>query len=281
MTRGLVAAALALSAALTLASSSPLDCFTKAPASAASKNVCQGEYPIHYDMAAGQEEACAQKCLDDAACTDFVFGLSDGDRCRLSHTCRAPTNHDTDFDGYLRTANSSLPNCKPASPVGTTFGFDTPLFSDGMILQRDAATKVWGVGAKPGATVTVTVKPASAGSGGGGDRSLALSTAAATAGDDGAWTTTLTPVAAAASTTVTATDGAATATLRDVAFGDVLLCGGQSNMGFGPWSVAPLRSHVASPGRGDTAILSSSSSGVVWLPGNRCAVVGVARGVAK
>ena len=37
----------------------------------------------------------------------------------------------------------------------------------------------------------------------------------------------------AATSTVTATDGKTTDTLTDVAWGEVLLCGGQSNMGFG------------------------------------------------
>ena len=38
---------------------------------------------------------------------------------------------------------------------------------------------------------------------------------------------------AALTSTVAATDGKTTDTLTDVAIGDVLLCGGQSNMGFG------------------------------------------------
>ena len=88
-----------------------------------------------------------------------------------------------------------------------------------MILQRDAATKVWGTGAKAGAQVKVSVNaPAN-------DN---LETATTLAAGDGSWSTTLN-VSATLTATLTATDGASTATLKDVAFGDVLLCGGQSN----------------------------------------------------
>ena len=52
-------------------------------------------------------------------------------------------------------------------------------------------------------------------------------------GPGGSWMVTLPNMDAALTSTVTATDGKTTDTLTDVAIGDVLLCGGQSNMGFG------------------------------------------------
>ena len=59
-------------------------------------------------------------------------------------------------------------------------------------------------------------------------------TTTAVAGADGGWIATMPTLAAVASATLEATaPGSASATLHDVAVGDVLLCGGQSNMGFG------------------------------------------------
>ena len=103
--------------------------------------------------------------------------------------------------------------------------FAAPLFADGMILQRGSTTQVWGAGAAAGAAVTVTV-------GSGPSAKTATSTATAT----GSWQATLPDTPATLSTTlsVRASGSSSAATsLRDVAFGDVLLCGGQSNMGFG------------------------------------------------
>ena len=54
--------------------------------------------------------------------------------------------------------------------------------------------------------------------------------ARATTDDSGNFTVTLTAHAAALSTTVVVSDGTTTLTLRNVAFGDLLFCSGQSNM---------------------------------------------------
>eukprot|EP01043_Picozoa_sp_COSAG02_P095487 COSAG02_NODE_31843_length_526_cov_1.096019_1_plen_95_part_10 len=48
----------------------------------------------------------------------------------------------------------------------------------------------------------------------------------------GDWTVVVN-ASAARSATLEASDGVQTATLNDIAVGDVVLCGGQSNMGFG------------------------------------------------
>eukprot|EP00035_Acanthoeca_spectabilis_P030576 m.9951 g.9951 ORF g.9951 m.9951 type:complete len:466 (+) comp4252_c0_seq1:51-1448(+) len=110
-------------------------------------------------------------------------------------------------------------------------------FGDGMILQRNAASKVWGTGAAPGSTVTLKLAPAPCATVdlesetlcGGAPRVVAQTIA----GPTGNWTASLTPTPATHSATLTASDGTSSASLTDVALGDVLICGGQSNMGFG------------------------------------------------
>jgi hypothetical protein len=88
-----------------------------------------------------------------------------------------------------------------------------------MILQRDAATKVWGTGAKPGAEVKLSVAKSMLTTG-------SMTVAKTLASADGSWKATLN-VPATASSTLTATDGTSSTKLNDVAFGEVLLCGGQ------------------------------------------------------
>ena len=109
-----------------------------------------------------------------------------------------------------------------ASSAGLQFGHP---FSDGMILQRGTGTKIWGSGAAPGAKVQVTVRPSQGG---------APAAASATADPSGKWQASMPALAAAPSATVAASLAAGDPiSLSDVAIGDVLLCGGQSNMGFG------------------------------------------------
>jgi len=96
-------------------------------------------------------------------------------------------------------------------------------FGDGMILQRGESTRIWGASASPGSRVKVTVS--------GSDGLIAK--AHTTADSAGAWELSLPAVAASWSVTVAAADDVSKVELHDVAFGDVLLCGGQSNMGYG------------------------------------------------
>lgn len=126
-----------------------------------------------------------------------------------------------------------------AAQGGSGTLFSAPLFSSGMILQRGAGTRIWGAGAA--GPVTVTVKTAA------GTLATAVSTAPAATG--GAWSVSMPAVGAQNATTVTATDGKATETLVDVAWGEVLLCGGQSNMGFGMCgaTVIPSGPHPQTP----------------------------------
>jgi sialate O-acetylesterase len=96
-----------------------------------------------------------------------------------------------------------------------------------MILQRDMPTEVWGTGAAGGAEVKVTA---------GADVEVydrVKRVATTTASANGDWTATLLNIPATMSTTLAVNDGTSSTKLTDVAFGDVIVCGGQSNMGFG------------------------------------------------
>jgi hypothetical protein len=94
-----------------------------------------------------------------------------------------------------------------------------------MILQRGGA-KVWGSGAGPFANISVTISVARPT---GDVVSVVALGKASLAGD---WAVVV-AAAAARSAILEASDGVQTATLNDIAVGDVVLCGGQSNMGFG------------------------------------------------
>lgn len=208
-----------------LAPPDPLSCFVREPGSAPGMNVCPHTYELHPGHSVQQ---CATLCLADGKCQAFATGSDPKSTtdCRLSHDCAQPTAHLSSYDGYTRKPGkcggpSPLPPPPPLPPpVGIRFHSKTGLFSDGMILQRGDHTVVWGEGARASAQVTVRV---------GGVANPASTTAEA----NGTWKVVLPSVAAMASTNVTATDGDTSVTLSDVAFGDVLLCGGQSNMGFG------------------------------------------------
>eukprot|EP00041_Stephanoeca_diplocostata_P014092 m.253041 g.253041 ORF g.253041 m.253041 type:complete len:265 (-) comp19575_c0_seq5:104-898(-) len=109
---------------------------------------------------------------------------------------------------------------------GISFGntaTSTYPFGNGMILQRDGAA-VWGVGAS---TEDVSVSIACS-------NGQKVQTKASVE-TYGTWTTTMTASAAVKCVVTVAESGAngATATMSNIAIGDVLLCGGQSNMGFG------------------------------------------------
>ena len=86
------------------------------------------------------------------------------------------------------------------------------LFTDGMVLQRDAKVPVWGT-ADEGEAVTVT---------------FAGQEVAATA-KDGKWRVELAPLKVGDPSTLTI-KGTNTVELKDVLVGDVWVCGGQSNM---------------------------------------------------
>ncbi|GGA43271.1 sialate O-acetylesterase [Sphingomonas psychrolutea] len=90
------------------------------------------------------------------------------------------------------------------------------IFTDHAVIQRDRPIAIWGSAAK-GTAVKVTLA----------DRS-----ATAIADHDGHWRVALPALAAGGPYRLVATAGLQTATLDDIAVGDVYLCGGQSNMEF-------------------------------------------------
>ena len=89
------------------------------------------------------------------------------------------------------------------------------IFTDHMVLQREKPVKVWGDG-RDGRRVTVTL--------GGQSASDTVR--------DGKWCVTLPPMPAADGLTMTVRSGAVQIIYRDIAVGEVWLCGGQSNMEF-------------------------------------------------
>jgi sialate O-acetylesterase len=91
-----------------------------------------------------------------------------------------------------------------------------PLFTDHMVLQRDASDPIWGWTA-PGAQVTVNINGKSA---------------SATAGADGKWLAKIGPFPAGGPFELTVA-GPETIKLTDVLVGDVWICSGQSNMEMG------------------------------------------------
>ncbi len=94
--------------------------------------------------------------------------------------------------------------------------FVHPLFTDHMVLQRDAHTPIWGWSA-PGDEVTLKI---------------AGETYLATADQYGRWLVRIGPFPADATTHQLEISGPQGVTFEDVKFGDVWLCSGQSNMEF-------------------------------------------------
>lgn len=95
----------------------------------------------------------------------------------------------------------------------------SPLFSDGMVVQRDRPITVWGVGVRE-AEVAV---------------SFAGETVTTRSAGDGRWEAVLRARDAGGPFEMTIEAGSDTVTLRDVLVGDVWVCSGQSNM---EWVVA-------------------------------------------
>lgn len=94
--------------------------------------------------------------------------------------------------------------------------FLSPIFTENMVLQRNAKDAIWGW-TTPGATVTVTI---------------GKEHAQARADAKGKWLATIGPCKAGGPYTLTVR-GPRTVTLQNVLFGDVWICSGQSNMEMG------------------------------------------------
>jgi len=111
----------------------------------------------------------------------------------------------------LTLCSGSAPAQNPAN-----LPFVSPIFGDKMVLQRGKPNAIWGW-SQPGDPVRVEVGESSA---------------TTTAGADGRWQLRFQPPPAGGPYTIKIT-GKQTLELHDVLVGDVWICAGQSNMGFG------------------------------------------------
>jgi sialate O-acetylesterase len=114
----------------------------------------------------------------------------------------------------LRSILLAMAASSIAAAAPTAF---SPLFSPGMVLQRDAAIMVTGSGPENG-----TMKV-----------SLGKESHSAKVGADGKWRAEFPAMAAGGPFVLEASDGSASAKLEDVLIGDVWICAGQSNMQMG------------------------------------------------
>ena len=103
-------------------------------------------------------------------------------------------------------------------------------FSDGMIIQRGQAVPVWGK-AESGSTVTIA---------------LGAETVETVAAADGNWRVDLAPREAATGVSLTVRAATEQIEVSDIAFGDVFLCSGQSNMAW-KMSASALRPEDRNP----------------------------------
>ena len=103
-----------------------------------------------------------------------------------------------------------------SSAIAQERPFLHPLFTDSMVLQRDAAVPIWGW-TRPGTEVKV---------------GMAGKSAAAVAGADGKWLVRLGPFRAGGPHKIEVS-GPKAVTVKDVLVGDVWICSGQSNMEMG------------------------------------------------
>ncbi|NWX46876.1 SIAE acetylesterase, partial [Steatornis caripensis] len=114
-------------------------------------------------------------------------------------------------------------------------------YGDHMVLQKEpAGAVVWGYG-EPGAAVTVVL------SGDGG--LVVMKKTARVKGPSGTWTTVLDPMDPGGPYALTAGQGSENVTLRDVYFGDVWLCSGQSNMAMTVLQIANASRELAAAAR--------------------------------
>lgn len=196
---------------------------------------------------ANTSEACAAACCADGRCAGALFepasaiswhGCVKGEPCCFLKTSVADAQPlPAPSPGF----QSELWKMDGRSQDPETLGFLAAALGSHMVLQRaPLAATVWGFTA-PGATVTSTIAPArpeeceavpALASGG----ACATRTLTCKAGADGAWRQALPPVAAStvafSLTFASSNSSAERAELHNVLFGDVYLCGGQSNMEF-------------------------------------------------
>ena len=134
---------------------------------------------------------------------------------------------------------------EPAASAESVVRFANPL-GDHMVLQAGESSQVWGFG-PPGSPLVVTLQSSVAGT---PARVVRTTVSAA----DGSWLARLPEVLAQPGTvhptyTITASargaENGENATLTDVLFGDVFVCGGQSNMQFSVGNASNATAEIA------------------------------------
>lgn len=133
------------------------------------------------------------------------------------------------------------------SPIGRPFLHG--LFTDHMVLQREASCPVWGW-TRPGASVTVT---------------MAGMSASAIAGADGAWMARIGPFPPGGPHVLNVS-GPQQASLQDVLVGDVWICSGQSNMEFGIKGVTGWWNEIGGDGAPEAVRLATVIKGAAFDP---------------
>lgn len=121
-----------------------------------------------------------------------------------------------------------------------------PLFSENAVLQRDRPVPIWGW-AKPMTNVTVRLDA---------DRQTAVAAA------DGRWTVSLPPHAAGGPHTLNVTSASTgeSASRKNLLFGDVWLCGGQSNMAYDLHGVNNPEAEIAAANYPEIRLLNVSNA---------------------
>lgn len=163
---------------------------------------------------------CLAMCCKNTSCVKWVhttFFDSKQGFCDHGQPCCLLYSGETHDTSRFRTINVTS---GVASPWRLQL---SGIFSDNMVLQRaPSSAAIYGL-APPGQKITVRMDS----KGGSGD------TFAATTSSDGAWGVRLPPTQAGGSFTFTAScpgcQNASTSTMTNVTFGDVWVCGGQSN----------------------------------------------------
>jgi hypothetical protein len=123
---------LAACAVIAQGNASSLGCFVEHGSSATTKNMCEHafhKFPVVNDVA-----ACADSCVNDETCVMFAWELKlsghmqGANQCRISSTCKEPTNALPGFQGYFR--NSTAGKCAADASESWT-----------RVFMKDAATK--------------------------------------------------------------------------------------------------------------------------------------------
>ena len=179
--------------------------------------------------AANTSAECCAACVGDAHCETWNWCEPDGRGCDAKQKVAGC------WVGKANACKNSsegwVSRARPPPPERR--GFVSYTLGDHMVLQRAPQQAViWGH-TKPGATVTTKFD--------------SVGTYTATAGADGVWRQKLPATVASKRTYTIAVSGSAgeAQTLSDVLFGDVYLCGGQSNMQFAMGAIENSTTEIA------------------------------------